>query len=537
MKFSCARVAAIAFVTIFWAGGTAAAQPAGFGDDQHVNVTVQSVKWRGKTLGYYCSDFNNDGRIDILVTYQTPLPVSRLLPAWFPPHADSPALGTERRADIFWNTTEGFHATERTTFIIPKRARSFTIADILAQEGREIIIFDDRGALACTPQYKDAAMHGPARFKRIVNTTPFFDFPSEDDLPDCSLVVRGSGAAADSIVTPTGSGYCILRAAGEAGGAAVAEEFHLNCNVAAESSSNRFFAVSKTIPRPFLADVDGDGMTDLFVCDPSGAPQMIVYTGRKGGRFSREPAIVPSPTLRREIKGDSVFYETAEVADLNKDGVADFVVSRTEGNIGLWDTLTTSQLIYYGRKGSAGFDPKPDQVISSAGVSIVPRVIDFDGDGFLDLLVSSYRTDLLSNIKNAVLNSARVSYFLFIMEDGKYSRNPTVTRDVDLDFKVLERGGVEARAYFDGDFDGDGVKDLLAIEESAKIRAYKGTRTSSSFFTKGTYEFSSTPMLEIALRAGNDISILDLDHDGRFEIVIPGSQAIHVVHARTGDGK
>lgn len=497
-------------------------------DKVNQNVHITELTFRGRRDRHLLYDLNGDGRLDLVLVWSSSVPVSKYLPDWFPPISPRITLRDERRMDIFWNLPGGFQPEARTTFTIPRSARAFTIADVLPAPGKEIVLFDDHGARALTPEFNDHGIHGIADFKRVCKVEPFFDYPGETSLPDWNLIIPGSSPGTDAIIAPGPEGFVMLRAV-DGGELRVVSEFRVAPTVKTESGNNRFFSITKTLPRPFLADIDGDGFADFFVCDPGGAPQMIVYAGKPGGKFAREAVVRPSPSLRREIKGDNIVYETAEAADLNKDGICDFVVSRTEGNIGLWDTLSTSQLIYFGRKGSAGFDPRPDQVVTSSGVSIVPRVIDFDGDGQLDLLVSSYRTDLLSNVKNAILNSARVSYFLFLMEDGKYPANPTVEREVDLDFKVLERGGVEPRAYFHGDFDGDGVKDLLAVEEERLIHGYRGDRRKAGILQRGGYSFAKDPMLTIGLRANNELQIIDLDGDGRAEVVLPDAQVIRII--------
>lgn len=502
----------------------------GAGDDpKSENAQITDLTFRGRRDRHLLMDLDGDGRLDLIVVTAFPAPISKYLPNFAPPLPQRLSLRDERRIDIFWNSPDGFHQEDRSSYIIPRSARSFTLADVLPAPGKEIIIFDEKGARAATPRTKDTEIHGIADFVRICSVPSFFDYPSETSLPDWNLVIWGAAKAGDAPIVPTADGFVVLRPSPDPPFLRPAEELNISPIVKTESSNNRYFSVVKSLPRPFLADIDGDGNVDFFVCDPSGAPQMIVYFGKSGGRFAREAAVRPSPSLRREIKSDNLVFETAAAVDLNKDGICDFIVSRTFGNIGLWDTLQTSQLVYFGRKGSAGFDPRPDQVVSSVGVSIVPRAIDFDGDGYLDILVSSYRTDLLTNVKNAIFNSARVSYFLFLMENGKYPENPTVERAVDLDFKVLERGGVEPRAYFHGDFDGDGVKDLLAVEQERLIRAYKGNRRRESFLEKSGYDFANNPMMILAVRATTDLQIMDLDGDGRSEVILPDAGMIRII--------
>lgn len=80
---------------------------------------------------------------------------------------------------------------------------------------------------------------------------------------------------------------------------------------------------------------------------------------------------------------------TSNVADLNKDGYLDIIV----GFFGPRDGTPTDLVIYYGSEN--GYERRNRVAIPSLGRSGSPNIADYNNDGWLDIAVTSYVTNLV----------------------------------------------------------------------------------------------------------------------------------------------
>ncbi|HZU88303.1 MAG TPA: VCBS repeat-containing protein, partial [Stellaceae bacterium] len=121
-----------------------------------------------------------------------------------------------------------------------------------------------------------------------------------------------------------------------------------------------------------LVDIDGDGRLDA-----------VLGEGLGGGLYwYRAPASgnPADPWTKHKIAAGS-FYEDIAVADVNGDGAPDLIASAND------------QLVWFenprGRGGNPATDPWPMHVIRKSGGAHVIRLADIDGDGKMDIVVSS----------------------------------------------------------------------------------------------------------------------------------------------------
>lgn len=136
---------------------------------------------------------------------------------------------------------------------------------------------------------------------------------------------------------------------------------------------------------PTLEDVDGDGDIDVvvpggfFVCsffgDPCGSLFWYENDGTGGGWTPHE--IVPA--------GSELFYHRAELADFDGDGLLDLI---TSGEFFIPPAGEATTVWFKGTEDADRFE-KTARIIGEGGGSL-PRVLDLDGDGDLDVATAEF---------------------------------------------------------------------------------------------------------------------------------------------------
>jgi hypothetical protein len=126
----------------------------------------------------------------------------------------------------------------------------------------------------------------------------------------------------------------------------------------------------------YLADVNRDGYLDVLFDDQRG--YVLIYLGGPNGYSKDHTWKVPCPALATSGR--------VNVADLNKDGWLDLIVSTMGHYMGFKDTLH----IFYGSP--EGFRPENSQAYLGGYSPINTAVADFNRDGNLDLICTAYST-------------------------------------------------------------------------------------------------------------------------------------------------
>jgi len=229
---------------------------------------------------------------------------------------------------------------------------------------------------------------------------------------------------------------------------------------------------SATVPLLAFGDMTGEGRTDISY-----------YRDEGIGVFAQDAKGTFKPLQNRDLSVDRKkrrpnrliqFDFPPRVADFNGDGLLDIaVIYPSKGRVA----------ITYGRKGRTDFT-EPDQVMQVAdGWSSGIYVENLSGGKRYDLVMGVIRKFGLTGGIDAFL-SGKVNLELHVypmQEDGAFSKDPAQ----ELKFKIpytfhVTRDSMNLdlvfRPNFKGDFNKDGLRDMLIVTDENTLSIYPGVR-------------------------------------------------------------
>jgi hypothetical protein len=152
-------------------------------------------------------------------------------------------------------------------------------------------------------------------------------------------------------------------------------------------------------------------------------------------------------------------------------------------------------------------------VLNLKGVSDDPVLIDWDGDGRRDLILSSYRMDMFTNLKRAITEDMTISYMIFRQQGaGLFESEPSFVLSTEVPLRELERrGGIKAM-LFTADLNGDGVRDMIA-RRGEQLEVELGR------IEGGEPGFDADHPIRLAVGRSEPPWVVDLDGDGLDELI------------------
>lgn len=482
-----------------------------------IALAVHVLKVPGRVLDVAYGDVDGDGKEDVIVSHLMG-------------DARDESGAPQRYISVFrqGEGTERWSAAPTVTRNVPADAVAFAVGDFDSVKGDDVLFLGARW-ISLLEKGKDGSLLG--HLAPIASYDGFFDYPAAGGLPRWTLTAALDGGRED-LLAPVKEGYRIFKndaAKGLVPAGLVRVPSHERFGPPFETKFlNRFLTYFSSMPRLVAIDLDADGKKDLVVYRRRGLARFLQ---RKDGTFPETPddekplAIVEEAAKRGgKTKGadgkesDQFANVRLSLVDLDKDGFADLVATKTLGEIGVFETLRTQILMWRGSK--AGWnEAAPDRVIGQKGVATDPEFIDMDGDGKLDLVCSSLRMDYFTNVKRAITKSITITYSVYLQKDGFFSDEPDFTRDVTLDLDAVERRNGAENVSFEADVNGDKIKDMLVRSERGKLRIVPGS-WDSGFFSGKTLAFKDDDAIEIDVPPNCDIDVEDLYKDGKGDALV-----------------
>ncbi len=296
----------------------------------------------------------------------------------------------------------------------------------------------------------------------------------------------------------------------------------------ASRSDDQLFVRTSRSPKLTLADLDGDGRPEILYVDR----EHLVVERTKS---STAPAKSERVSLAKILKADpsrppeELHAPRISILDVDGDKRADLLVALTHGRADKLGGLRTSFYFFPG----PFYAPDSLALVDSASridtesVALHPRFVDLDGDGDLDYVVDSIRGNMLDLIKRVTGAEPTIWYTAFRYDAAarRFEKEPYC--DVERPYSGPEaRGNTFGRSgYCEGDFDGDGMRDLLDLGNLTKLAILRGTKGDDSFKTPLVAGLSAPSNSTFAAEA----ITADLNGDGRSDAVVSSDRTLYLV--------
>lgn len=208
----------------------------------------------------------------------------------------------------------------------------------------------------------------------------------------------------------------------------------------------RFWMISNEGPKAAKADVNGDGLEDLFIPGAKGQASALLIQNSKGEFSSQQAELFASDVISEDI--------TAHFLDADGNGKPDLLVG--SGGIEFGDNSPAYSDRLYLNDGKGNFF-KSSQIFSTTPTAFILSH-DIDKDGDLDLIIGSRAIPFAYGVPSGLQiweNDGRGSF-------AEISRN--------LNHELSKLGMLTSGAL--ADLDGDGISELIIAGEWMPVRIF-----------------------------------------------------------------
>ncbi len=255
-----------------------------------------------------------------------------------------------------------------------------------------------------------------------------------------------------------------------------------------------------TLPEIVIADADGDKRDDIYLVWPD---RLVIFNQTATGTFGSQPSVdlyVP--------KAGADFCQS-RLADVDRDGRLDLVCSHSIGGI----SGAHTEIDLYTSDRFTQKHPKETQHVTltdACGNLIVDNI---DRTGGLELVVPAMELGVMTTVKTMITGKTDFHLLIYPIDNlGRPTQEPAVRR------KLSCRPGFESanptsaiRIDWSGDFDGDGLPDVVFADGNGQLQFYRGAA--------GEYVQSKTSLV-LDMIDLDQMQVVSLNADNRSDMII-----------------
>ncbi len=468
-----------------------------------VNLVRGDIETKGKITDLVVEDLDGDGNKDLLII-----------------------MGREIRLHFFSVKDGGFRPEPDQRFKLDPRAILFDVGDLDGDGKKEIVLLREDGVFAHRLDVVDGRPFYALKLEKLIACETLLRRASDDEARRKEFVKDVDGDGRADILVAEREGFAVHRGKkGPPGGKlefeprAILPTPPVSMIDTGDDKLSSSLLATYWIANPTIADWDADGRSEIVLAQEG---DLAVFKPGLDGTIPR------APVLRQEIPGTKSFSLDAErpfeldftmpliLRDLNHDGRVDAALT----HVGQGTTR-----IFMNSATPAEAFKIPTKVVRAKGITFIAFFADLNGDGLDDMILPRMdKIGIWSILKVVVTRSVPVEaqFFYQRKEGSPFPDEPDYTRQFEIPVALHSKGegldvGTTLIASVDGDFDGDGKKDLLYRTGPRKLSIFPGLGD-----RRGIAETAST---ELEIRNSDDYrfvlpTVEDVNGDGLSDIVL-----------------